>query len=126
MNISKKLKDMDHGEFLKKQIEKGSFDDLEEAEDEVNRQENEYHENKGKKWIFMIVGFFLIGIAGFFLTPSLYNLSNSSYDRSGIESICDELFGTVKIEDALTKEVVIIAYEYNTHEPRVFSKFSAA
>ena len=33
--------------------------------------------------------------------------------------------GKVKVTDALTEEVAIIAFDYNKHEPRVFSKFSA-
>jgi hypothetical protein len=35
------------------------------------------------------------------------------------------MFGNVRIEDALTREVNIVSYEYNSHQPRIFSKFSA-
>ena len=73
----------------------------------------------------MLVGNILGGIIGFMLMPVLHGLTHSSYNRIGIESICDEMFGKVRLEDALTKEILIIAYEYNTHEPRIFSKFSA-
>lgn len=65
-----------------------------------------------------------MGILGWILMPKLFQLTKSNYDRSGIESICQEMFGDVYIKDALTKEVNIIAYEYNTHQPRIFSKFT--
>ena len=76
--------------------------------------------------MFLVIGFTFIGALGFVLMPKLHNLSHSSYNRKGIEGIVEKLFGYVPIADALTKEVCIIAYEYNTHQPRVFSKFSAS
>jgi patatin-like phospholipase/acyl hydrolase len=84
-----------------------------------------YMEKKGRKWIVMLVGGILGAFLGWVLMPQFFKLTKSSYDRSGIESICEEMFGKVRIQDALTKEVNIIAYEYNSHQPRVFSKFSA-
>jgi hypothetical protein len=35
------------------------------------------------------------------------------------------MFGDVKVADALTPEVNIVAYEYNNHTPRIFSKYAA-
>lgn len=79
------------------------------------QEELRYREKKGRKWIALIIGAVLFGVIGFFLMPTIYQLTKSSYDRSGIEGICNEMFGDVKIEDALTKEVNIIAYDYNSH-----------
>lgn len=45
----------------------------------------------------MIVGGILLGLLGWFSMPFLFSLTKSNYDRSGIESICKEMFGDVKI-----------------------------
>jgi patatin-like phospholipase/acyl hydrolase len=34
------------------------------------------------------------------------------------------MFGKVNIREALTEEVFIVSFEYNTQQPRVFSKFA--
>lgn len=53
------------------------------------------------------------------------------YDRQGIEKIADWKFGDVRfsnetyLHDALTEEVVIVSYDYNSHQPRIFSKFAS-
>lgn len=74
----------------------------------------------------MIITTTLLGVLGWFLIPYIYSFTHSSYDRRGIEQICDEIFGNdTNIKDALTEEVMIVAYEYNTHEPRLFTKFTA-
>lgn len=58
--------------------------------------DNKYHEARGNKWIFTIVGFFLIGLFGYWATPYLYQATHSSYNRKGLESIADWKFGAVK------------------------------
>jgi patatin-like phospholipase/acyl hydrolase len=73
----------------------------------------------------MLVGIAIFGVAGFFLMPRIFKFTKSSYDRKGIEGICDEMFGTVNIDEALTSEVMIVSFEYNTHQPRLFTKWSA-
>jgi len=83
-----------------------------------------YMEKKGRKWIVMIIGGVLFFFVGWMLMPYVFMLTKSSYDRSGIEAICEEMFGKVKIHDAITNEVNIISYEYNSHQPRIFSKFT--
>jgi hypothetical protein len=83
------------------------------AEEKILDEEVKYRERKGRKWITMLIGAVVLGVLGYFLMPSIYQLTKSSYDRSGIEKICDEMFGNVRIQDALTPEVNIVAYEYN-------------
>lgn len=82
-------------------------------------------EKKGRKWVAMLFGGIIFCILGWFLMPMMFRLTKSNYDRTGIESICEEMFGNVKIRDAITNEVNIIAYEYNSHQPRIFSKFAS-
>lgn len=45
----------------------------------------------------MIIGGVIMGIIGWLAMPLFFALTKSSYDRKGIESICEEMFGTVKI-----------------------------
>lgn len=73
----------------------------------------------------MLIGMTLLGVGGFFLMPKIYAWSKSSYDRKGVEEICKKKFGDVMISQAITDEVMIVAYEYNSHEPRLFTKYTA-
>lgn len=73
----------------------------------------------------MLIGIATLGVIGFLIMPTLYALTGSSYERRGIESICEEMFGDVNINDALTEEVMIVSFEYNTHQPRLFTKWTA-
>jgi hypothetical protein len=57
--------------------------------------------------------------------PVFYGFTHSSYDRHGIERVCDEMFGTTSIMDALTEEIMIVSYDYNARTPRVFTKYGA-
>lgn len=84
-----------------------------------------YREKRGRKWIVMVIFTLLIGIAGWFIMPNLYMLTKSSYDRRGIEKICEEMFGDVRLENVITKDVNIVAFDYNSFEPRIFSKTTA-
>ncbi|CDW84799.1 patatin [Stylonychia lemnae] len=124
-SIQNKFVEDDQKELLG-EIQTGSLSTVEDAEDKIFNEEMKYMEKKGRKWIVMIVGGFVFAVLGWVLMPYIFMLTKSSYDRSGIEEICKEMFGNVKIEDALTNEVNIISYEYNSHQPRIFSKFSAA
>jgi uncharacterized membrane protein YraQ (UPF0718 family) len=100
-------------ETLKQQIQEGTMSIVVDAEEKILDEEVKYRERKGRKWITMLIGAVVLGVLGYFLMPSIYQLTKSSYDRSGIEKICDEMFGNVRIQDALTPEVNIVAYEYN-------------
>lgn len=115
----------EEAEVLKHQIEEGSISNINEAEDKIIDEELKYRERKGRKWITLILGAAIGGVAGYFLMPKIYQLTKSSYDRSGIEKICDEMFGNVMLKEALTKEVNIVSYEYNRQQPRIFSKATA-
>ncbi len=98
---------------------------MNEAEEKILDEEVKYRERKGRKWITLILGAAIGAVLGYLLTPAIYSLTKSSYDRSGIEKICDEMFGDVMLKDALTKEVNIVSYEYNKQQPRIFSKFTS-
>ena len=92
-----------------------NLEQIKAAEAELDLFDSKYHENKGRKYIIMIFGTVIFCLIGFFLVPKIYQITKSSYDRKGIESICQRMFGNVNINDALTSEVMIVSFEYNTH-----------
>lgn len=47
------------------------------------------------------------------------------YDRKGLEKILEGYLGGVKFGETATDEVMIVAYDYNSQEPRFFSKYMA-
>ena len=58
--------------------------------------------------------------------PGIINvLSNSLYDRAAIEGLMDELIGEKNISAAMTDELLIVAYDYNSKQPRLYSKYFA-
>lgn len=74
----------------------------------------------------MLITMIVVGVIGYFLMPTLYSLTHASYDRRGVEEIVSANFGNnTKLTEALTEEVLITAYEYNSHEPRIFTKYTA-
>lgn len=58
--------------------------------------------------------------------PNLvYKATYSVYNRAPADKLFKEYFGDLSIKDALTKDVMIVAYSYNEQEPRFYSKFFA-
>jgi len=106
-------------------MDSDSIEQVKSAEAELIEVDNKYHENKGKKYIVMMIGIVLFFLLGLFAMPTLYTLTKSSYDRKGVESICTKMFGNVNILDAVTSEIMIVSFEYNTHQPRIFTKYAA-
>ena len=73
----------------------------------------------------LIFGFLIFAGLGYLLMPVVFSFMHSSYDRHGIEKICDEMFGSTSIMDSLTEEVMIVSYDYNNRTPRIFTKYGA-
>lgn len=87
---------------------------------------DEYTSLRGRKWIVTLVGFLLGAFLGLIVPDIWDKLGNSLYDRSAIEAILrDELIGEFFVDDAVTSEVCIVAYDYNSQKPRFYSKYFA-
>lgn len=70
----------------------------------------------------MLIGSILgIGVPGIFNA-----LKNSLYDRVAIEGLMDELIGAKNISSAMPDELLIVAYDYNSKQPRFYSKHFSA
>jgi patatin-like phospholipase/acyl hydrolase len=52
-------------------------------------------------------------------------MSSSLYDRVAIEGLMDELIGRKNISEAMTDELLVVAYDYNSKQPRFYSKHFA-
>jgi hypothetical protein len=85
--------------------------------------ETAYKRNKPKKWL-VVCAFLLFGYLLGNGIPSIINkLSKASYDRASLENIMKNLLGDYYITDALSDELLIVAFDYNSQEPRFFSKY---
>ena len=98
-------------------------DDVDEISKTLKEQQLKYMENVPKKWFVFGFGIFVGIVMGSFL-PFLYTkLTNASYNRAGLDGIMKNLLGEYHIKDVLSDEVLIVAYDYNSQEPRFFSKY---
>ena len=57
---------------MKKVVEEGDYNQIKDIEAKIRRDDEIYREKKGRKFIWMLVGFFLFGIAGWFIMPVLH------------------------------------------------------
>ena len=109
------------------QFEKtGYMDDAENIkllQEKLEIFENGFIRDRPKKWIVVVL-FTLLGLMlGQFLPKIFTALNDSLYSREDLDNIMQELLGGYHIKDALTKELLIVAYDYNGQEPRFFSKW---
>lgn len=87
--------------------------------------EGKYRESKQKKWIIFVIGLILGGLIGYYLPITIYSLATTSLSRGPIDNLLNEMFGSFKVKDALSEEVMIVSFSYNVQEPRFYSKFEA-
>jgi len=70
-------------------------------------------------WI--VLGFFI----GLFVPGLINKLSHAKYNRDSLENVMKTLLGDFKISQTITDELLITAYDYNSQEPRFYSKYFA-
>lgn len=52
-------------------------------------------------------------------------LSKPKYNRKSLENIMEKRLGAYKISETISDELLITAYDYNSQEPRFYSKYFA-
>lgn len=58
--------------------------------------------------------------------PKVSNMLDSAkYSRKSLDNIMHKLLGDFNFDDIVTDELLVVAYEYNSQEPRFFSKYFA-
>jgi patatin-like phospholipase/acyl hydrolase len=82
-----------------------------------------YKANTFKKWVSMSFGLLLGLILGIYIPKGINMLTHSSYNRAGLDKIMTDLLGEYHIKDTLADDTLIVAYDYNSQEPRFFSKY---
>lgn len=76
-----------------------------------------------RKWI-VFVAFILFGFLIAQIIPALvYKLAHSKYSRASLDKIMVDYLGEANIKDAVSDEVLVVAYDYNSQQPRFFSKY---
>ena len=69
---------------------------------------------KVRVWWLTGAACFLGLIVGLFIPPLINKLNHSLYKRDVLEKMMEEYLGGVNIKDALTDELLIVAYDYNS------------
>ena len=77
------------------------------------------------KWV-VLVAFIWLGLTISYGVPYLiFKLQSARYNRTKLEALMEECLGEAYITDAITDELLIVAYDYNSQEPRFYSKYYA-
>ena len=92
---------------------------------DLREQKDEHRQNAYKKHIFIFFVTFLGIMLGLILPKKIDRLNHSNYDRSSLDTIMVNLLGQYNITETISDEVLIVAYDYNSQEPRFFSKYFA-
>ena len=82
-----------------------------------------YRYNSWKMWVFIFFGLLiLLSITGI-IVKILSLVNNAKYDREGLESVAGEKFKNYTFDDVMQDELLITAFEFNSFEPRFYSKY---
>lgn len=95
---------------------------LDECQRELMEQKEKYMRRRHYKWIVVIGFMFLCSISIIFFGKMYQFATNSLYDREPMEDLMNSLIGKRVISDAITDELMITAYDYNSQKGRLFSK----
>jgi patatin-like phospholipase/acyl hydrolase len=90
----------------------------------IENNEN-YKAKRHYKYFYAGVGAILGILIGMIIPKLIYKVNSAMYDRKGLEEILEGYLGGVKFAETATDEVMIVAYDYNSQEPRFFSKYMA-
>jgi len=71
------------------------------------------------------VGAILGIILGTTVPKLVFKVNSALYKRDGLELLMKDYLGGARFGEALTDELLVVAYDYNSQEPRFFSKFFA-
>ena len=86
---------------------------------------NQYERRSIFKWAVTAIFAFFGVVAAYYGPLYLGKFEISLYKRDGLDELTKAYFGTKNVEDALTDEILLVAYEFNTHQPRFYSKYFA-
>ena len=111
-------RDANDTEALDKKKEK-----LKESLVDLKENHKEFKENHWKKWIVVAIGVCLGAILGKVVPLTINKLLNPLYSREKLDETMRDLLGKNYMDQALSDEVIMVAYDYNSQQPRLFSKY---
>lgn len=116
---------IENGKKIKELADSDSYWSIKEAEKILHQSEIKYKESKQKKWFIMVIFAVIGGLLGYYVPKGIHVLTETVYDRTVLDNIMDEMLAGFHLEDALTDEVMMVAYSFNKHEPRFYTKYSS-
>ena len=97
--------------------------ELEKAFALLLREKTKYKKNYFKMWLCTIIGV-ILGVLLAPLTLEIWEFTGYSlYDRTGLDLLAEEKLGNTTWNDILVDDLMITAYEYNSKQPRFYSKY---
>jgi len=78
------------------------------------KRREEYSMSRHKKWMVCFVGILLGCLLGYAIPTIQSMLTSSLYDRSSMDALMDFLLPTGHVKDALSDEIMLVAYEFNS------------
>lgn len=98
---------------------------LNDAEQQLEQARNSYMRKRSCKWVVLTSFIFLGLVISYGIPAIMFKLQSARYNRRKLEMLMEECLGEAYITDAITDEILIVAYDYNSQEPRFYSKFYA-
>lgn len=108
------IKDTMHRQTIASMLSKMDRKTLDDAEQQLERVRNAYMRKRSFKWVVFIVFIFLGIIISYGVPALIHKLSSARYNRLKLEKLMEECLGEANITDAITDEVLIVAYDYNS------------
>lgn len=99
------------------------FDVVDEAT--LTAYEDELEKKRQYNYISLAVFVFLGFIFALVFQKVFAKLSKPKYNRASLEGIMESRLGAYPITETLSDELLITAYDYNSQEPRFYSKYFA-
>jgi hypothetical protein len=80
----------------------------------LKASKDKYYKEQPRKWI-VFVFFIFIGMLIANTVPALiYKLAHSKYNRASLDNLMKQLLGEFHLEQAITDELLVVAYDYNS------------
>lgn len=95
-------------------IDFGKAEHTKTAKEMLREERAEYEKRKPCKWMVMILFMIIGSLFLVIFTRMISYLSNSLYDRTAIEDLMRDMIGRRNISQAISDEIMITAYEFNS------------
>ena len=95
------------------------------ADAKFEAHEKDLEKKKRYNWINLAVFVFIGFILALILQKVFAKLSKPKYNRTSLEGVMKEKLGHYNISQTISDELLITAYDYNSQEPRFYSKYYA-